>query len=802
MSVRWVLSEVETVSFLEHLFSDERAFSGIAIKTVLKHLEQKELWDGSRWQAYPLSDDYSEANIAAFFNEILDNLPTDLFLCKRRWTGKGANKPLNGFSGAVRKPDLMLCEDSTIKKCKVLEERQFDLRTDVYVIGELKNRYGTDNVRASFIELAGKVVFQLENQDGRYATPGLQILGDHIILTLFDRGGSISTHPLHIHQRPEAFLRVLLGITFGDAVVLGFDTTISPVEEGKKKIQIIRDGKECFILVDQLLFISGSLHGRGTTVWSGVVTQADFPELEEGQKVVIKDSFVDPLRRYTEGRILKILEDNEIKGVPRLLHEQQVQASHPLDSDLQLNQSTHILHSLIKDPLPADCKYHLRILSRLVSTPKGDPIYDFSSLAELLVGLIDCLKAHFDAFEIAGVLHRDISLFNLLLYVLANGDECRIDFLQSNVLDDAERTRLEEKIKAQVTRRGLLADWGYVVPALKCGTDASPGESPCSGLNRSPNLYVRSPGDSETKTKLQNLLEGKDSIVIPMVGESIPNDANTPIDASPLHRTGTWAWMATELSHTVPGTPVVHQPHHDLESFFYILLAICLLYDTPGTTKPPKTLAECFDPLFAISQPSVAKTLAIQAGFGWTALILPYISSYFQPLIPLLDELRRELLLPIRLERGIVQPSSGFTHHMFIDGMVKILSRLPDSSWIPYPKDSSVSTVTRRSSTSSTALLPPIVTTALLSSDSLSRHSPLRMTGTSSGSAGVKRPLDDGDDVSNSRGKKRAQLNTQPADASGSGTHHDPLSKFPKPRNPSSLDASIQKLRLFSSAPR
>ncbi|KAI6000007.1 hypothetical protein EDD15DRAFT_2362544 [Pisolithus albus] len=434
--------------------------------------------------------------------------------------------------------------------------------------------------------------------------------------------------------------------------------------------------------------------------------------------------------------------------------------------------------------------------------PKGDPIYDFSSLAELLVGLIDCLKAHFDAFEIAGVLHRDISLFNLLLFVLVNGDECRIDFLQSNVLDDTECTQLEEKIKAQVTRRSLLADWGYAVPALKCGTDASPGESPCSGLNRSPNLYVRSPGDSEMKTKLQNLLEGKDSIVIPMVGESIPNDANTPIDASPLHRMGTWAWMATELSHTVPGTPV-HQPHHDLESFFYILLAICLLYDTPGTTKPPKTLAECFDPLFAISQPSVAKTLAIQSGFGWTALILPYISLYFQPLIPLLDELQRELLLPIRLERGVVQPSSGFMHHMFIDGMVKILSQLLDSSWIPYPKDSSVSTVTRRSSTSSTTLLPPIVTTALLSSNSLSRHSPLRMTGTSSGSAGVKCPLDDRDDVSNSQGKKRAQPNTQPADASGSGTHHDPrVSKFPKPCNPSSLDASIQKLRLFSSAPR
>ncbi|KAI5995389.1 hypothetical protein EDC04DRAFT_2612982 [Pisolithus marmoratus] len=125
--------------------------------------------------------------------------------------------------------------------------------------------------------------------------PGLQILGDHIILTLFNWGGSISTHPLHIHQCPKVFLCVLLGITFSDAVVLGFDTMISPVEEGKKKVQIIKDGKECFISVNQLLFISGSLHGRGMTVWSGAVTQTDFSKLEEGQKVIIKDSFVDPL---------------------------------------------------------------------------------------------------------------------------------------------------------------------------------------------------------------------------------------------------------------------------------------------------------------------------------------------------------------------------------------------------------------------------------------------------------------------------------------------------------------------------
>ncbi|KAI5995388.1 hypothetical protein EDC04DRAFT_2910224 [Pisolithus marmoratus] len=318
-----------------------------------------------------------------------------------------------------------------------------------------------------------------------------------------------------------------------------------------------------------------------------------------------------------------------------------------------------------------------------------------------------------------------------------------------------------------------------------------------------PCLYVRSPRDLETKVKLQNLLDGKDSIVIPMVSESIPDDANTPIDASPLHCMGTWAWMATELSHTVPGTLVVHQPHHDLESFFYILITICLLYDTLGTTKPPKTLTKCFDLLFTISQPSILKTLTIQSGFGWSALILPHISSYFWPLIPLLEELWQELLLPIRLENGAMQPSSTFTHHMFIKVMVKMLTRLLDSSWIPYPKNSSVSTVTHCSSTSSTTLLPPIVTTTLLSSDSLSCHSLLWMTGTSSRSAGIKCPLEGKDDVSNPQGKKCAQPNTWPADASGLGTHHGPcVSKFPVPCIPLLLDASIQKLQFFSSMPQ
>ena len=78
-----------------------------------------------------------------------------------------------------------------------------------------------------------------------------------------------------------------------------------------------------------------------------------------------------------------------VKGVPILVHEQQVQTEHPVTREF-INHSTHILHMLLV-PSPQPLCY-LRVLSRLVSRPRGYPIFDFNLLPELLVGLIDCLS--------------------------------------------------------------------------------------------------------------------------------------------------------------------------------------------------------------------------------------------------------------------------------------------------------------------------------------------------------------------------------------------------------------------------
>jgi hypothetical protein len=298
----------------------------------------------------------------------------------QEWTGNGANRGLAGCD-ALQKPDLILCHQP------ISSEKKIDMRVNVLSIGEMKCWGSDKQTQESFIELAGKVAFLHKAQDGRHATPCIRVLGEDVVFTVFDRGGSISTHPINIHNFPELFLRILLGIMFAPCMMLGFDSTVHEVKNKARDIKVtLADGTRTSVNVNELIFISGSLHGRETTVWSSWFTcQLSGAEGE----VVVKDCFIDPLQRYTKGKILAMLNKGKVTGVPRLIHEQLVLVEHPITKEMITN-STHILHALLGIP-PDDPRYQLRVLSRLVTMPRGYPIFEFSSLAELLVSFFDCI---------------------------------------------------------------------------------------------------------------------------------------------------------------------------------------------------------------------------------------------------------------------------------------------------------------------------------------------------------------------------------------------------------------------------
>ena len=270
---------------------------------------------------------------------------------------------------------------------RLVSERKIDIRVDVLSIGEMKASNQTDNLKELFIELMGKVVFLHQAQDSRYAVPCIQILGEDIVFTLFNHGGSISTQPINIHSSPEIFLHILLGITFASRITLGFNPTIHKVKNKTRDIEVtLVDGGKGVINVNELLFISGSLHGHGTTIWSGHLTRSGVDD-----EVVVKDSFVDPLRRYTKGRILAMLNQAGVVGVPELILEQLIQTEHPLTKALVTNL-THIARTLLSSHFDKPL-YHLHVLSCLVTKPRGHPIFKISSLAELLIGFMDCIMS-------------------------------------------------------------------------------------------------------------------------------------------------------------------------------------------------------------------------------------------------------------------------------------------------------------------------------------------------------------------------------------------------------------------------
>ncbi|KAF8546386.1 hypothetical protein OG21DRAFT_1491278 [Imleria badia] len=84
-----------------------------------------------------------------------------------------------------------------------------------------------------------------------------------------------------------------------------------------------------------------------------------------------------------------------------------------------------------------------------------------------------------------------------------------------------------------------------------------------------------------------------------------------------------------------------------------------------------------------MTHPSTLKTITVQSPFGWTALMLPYISQYFQPVIPLLQKIQDQLIMPIQLQGKTVSMNEQFTHDDFIDSIVIVLFRLRKPYWKP-----------------------------------------------------------------------------------------------------------------------
>lgn len=292
-------------------------------------------------------------------------------------------------------------------------------------------------------------------QDARRFMLGFTLEGSLMRVWVLDRLGGLVSEHFDINKQGETFVLVMLGFLCMTDEELGFDPTIQTID-GKRCIDIEREGQQERIFITELLARDSKFSGRGTTCWAGYL------ESNPKQRLVVKDSW-DSLGRMGEGAVLKLLTKSNVVNVARYYHHYTVcvngrgdevlylirrgiNARSDLDSsrilgtyDVPILNSHSSSHSLMEQP---QNRFHKRLIVRDV----GTPIYKAKSHASLLSAIKCCIQGHRSLLE-TGYLHRDISLKNLM-------------------------------IDAEDESRGFLIDLDMAVDADESGKSREPG---CAG---------------------------------------------------------------------------------------------------------------------------------------------------------------------------------------------------------------------------------------------------------------------------------------------------------------------------------
>ncbi|KAI0319062.1 hypothetical protein OF83DRAFT_863265 [Amylostereum chailletii] len=297
----------------------------------------------------------------------------------------------------------------------------------------LVNRDGARLVRGQLYSYA---LAQFTSQFRVFAF-SILLLGDFIRMMYWDRAGVIVSERIN-WTTDETFAEILWRLDHLTFEQLGHDMTVAkPTSSESSKaraafarspdVDVSKDdplqrfivydddtGVERHIIVASARWYSKSLMGRATFGYVGV-------DMKTQKVVFLKDSWrIDQPDMLKEGEIYRRLHAGKVPHIPTLACAGDVPGQATRTREF-LN--TPWARSSGEDVLP---QHHYRIVLETI----GRPLSHFNTTWELCTGLRDAIEAHSKALEILGILHRDISLLNILLTrdgrgLLIDWDMCR-----------------------------------------------------------------------------------------------------------------------------------------------------------------------------------------------------------------------------------------------------------------------------------------------------------------------------------------------------------------------------------------
>ncbi|KAA8906862.1 hypothetical protein FN846DRAFT_707988 [Sphaerosporella brunnea] len=487
------------------------------------------LHDGERWTGWPEASFAGE--VQRWFFASIDPLV------------RPKTRPVVGHETAyVPSGSLVLNSSDAMRKCDLLVRSRVpgvEQRThwhQVRVVGVLKANPDKDGRDKTFIQLANYVRELFGTQPQRSWAVVFTLCGTVMRVFRFDRAGALASTPIDVHRSPRTFLAAMRTFVRMDAGEIGFDPTIRWTPGMRGTTECVYDPTVHFALpalpapfvvadgtkyrIDPSFVVRRyAIASRGTVCWRAKLFDA--PDGAPWQ-FVVKDQW-RAAERDVEGSFLARIAPGTV-GLPGYVWHTDAHldgtvvdvASH-VRGDIITNEPTAAAQRHEPEPAPALTRTsrHLygasgstpvqnRIKTRLIMTPLGQPLLSFTSYRHLLRALRDAILGHKHLYMTHGIVHRDVSLNNVLLH----------------------------PDPPHGSPHGFLIDFDFAI------------------------------------SRSRQRSSGTDLVA------------------------GTFKYMAIDVLGGLRWEP--HNPIHDLESFYYVLLDICIYYDATGRRRQPPPPASIF----------------------------------------------------------------------------------------------------------------------------------------------------------------------------------------------------------------
>ncbi|KAG1901600.1 uncharacterized protein F5891DRAFT_1187471 [Suillus fuscotomentosus] len=355
-------------------------------------------------------------------------LPFEISPIERYWSAEFANSPIQDPYNA-QKPDVALF----YYKNKHREKTWADVLS---FMEHTSSNLTVMHDLAVYWRSATKAYLIMQEQPWRCFVLAYSICTDDLHAHYFDCLGLIISLPTPIHKFPICVTEAVATTALADPQYLGLNPTIHmciPDCQGTHpslavgaKGWVINNSGKTYLIMDTLWKSQGFFCHRTVCYCIRDPTNPD------GKDYVMKDCWVPEAKRYHEVDVLE-----RVKGIPNvieLMDHWDVMCNGEPDCTAWIHNRYQQFNPEDRDDHRFCNQFHWRI----VMTPCGELLSDFSSRKELICAFRDFVVAHRLMVK-RGILHGDLSPNNFIIY---EGIGYFIDFYHAGFIEKGKASTI------------------------------------------------------------------------------------------------------------------------------------------------------------------------------------------------------------------------------------------------------------------------------------------------------------------------------------------------------------------------